>query len=56
MFVNADYQATPAGAVIARSVESGLGLVSRWSGALLFRYIDNRTLAGDTLIGRRQFG
>jgi hypothetical protein len=55
-FVNVDYQATPSGAVIARSVETGLGLVTRWSGTLQFRYIDNRTLAGDTTIGRRQFG
>lgn len=55
-FLNVDYQAGPSGAVIARGVEAGLGLVTRFSGSLQFRYIDNHTRAGSLLIGRRQFG
>jgi hypothetical protein len=55
-FVTLDYQAEPSGAVITRDVEPGIGLNTRWSGFLQFRYIDNPTRAGDTLIGRKQFG
>lgn len=55
-FVNVDYQAEPSGAVITRGVETALGLVTRWSGSLQFRYIDNCTRAGEILIDRRQFG
>jgi hypothetical protein len=57
-FLNIDYQAEPSGAVITRDIEPGLGMDTRWNGFLQFRYIDNRTRAGDTgpVIGRRQFG
>ena len=42
--------------MITRDVEPGIGLNTRWSGFLQFRYIDNPTRAGDLLIGRKQFG
>ena len=29
---------------------------TRWNGHVQFRYVDNRTRAGDRVIGRRQFG
>jgi hypothetical protein len=56
-FLNIDYQAEPSGAVITRDIEPGLGMDTRWNGFLQFRYVDNRTRAGDTgpLIDRRQF-
>jgi hypothetical protein len=55
-FVTLDYQAEPSGAVITRDAEPGIGLNTRWSGFMQFRFIDNPTRAGDTLIGRKQFG
>jgi Domain of unknown function (DUF5916) len=55
-FANIKYQAEPSGAVITRDVESGINLNSRWNSFLQFRYIDNRTRAGDSVISRRQFG
>src|SRR5262249_18281557 len=55
-FANFKYQAEPSGAVITRDVESGINLNSRWNSFVEFRYIDNRTRAGDNVIGRRQFG
>ncbi|HEV3215170.1 MAG TPA: DUF5916 domain-containing protein [Vicinamibacterales bacterium] len=55
-FVTLDYQAEPSGPVITRDVEPGIGLNTWWSGFMQFRYIDNPTLAGDTLIRRKQFG
>jgi uncharacterized protein DUF5916 len=55
-YVTLDYQAEPSGAVIARDFEPGIGLNTRWSGFMQFRYIDNPTRAGDTLIRRKQFG
>jgi len=57
-FLNIDYQAEPSGAVITRDIEPGIGMDTKWSGFLQFRYIDNRTRAGESgpVIGRRQFG
>lgn len=55
-FANFKYQAELSGAVITRDVESGINLNSRWNSFLQFRYIDNRTRAGDRVISRRQFG
>jgi hypothetical protein len=55
-FVTLDHQAEPSGAFIARDVEPGIGLNTRWSGFMQFRFIDSPTRAGDTLIGRKQFG
>jgi len=55
-FLNVDYQTDQSGAVITRDVEPGLGMDTRWSGFMQYRYIDNRTRAGDRVIERRQFG
>jgi hypothetical protein len=55
-FVKLDYQAEPSGAVITRDVEPGIEMNTRRSGFAQFRFIDNPTRAGDTLIGRKQFG
>jgi hypothetical protein len=57
-FLNVDYQTEPSGAVITRDVEPGLGMDTKWNGFLQFRYIDNRTRAGEggPLIERKQFG
>src|SRR5205823_3040485 len=55
-FINVDYQAEPSGAVITRDVEPGASMDTRWSGFLQFRYVDNRTRAGDRVIERHQFG
>ena len=55
-FLNVDYQAEPSGAVITRSVVPGFGMDTRWNGFVQFRYVDERTRAGDRLIGRHQFG
>jgi len=57
-FLNLDYQVEPSGAVITRDVEPGLGMDTKWTGFLQFRYIDNRTRAGEggPVIGRKQFG
>jgi hypothetical protein len=57
-FLNVDYQAEPSGAVITRDVEPGFGMDTRWNGFLQFRYVDNRTRAGEggPVIGRKQFG
>jgi len=55
-FVTLDYQAEPSGAVVTRDAEPGIGLNTRWSGFMQFRFIDNPTRAGDTPIGRKQFG
>jgi hypothetical protein len=55
-FVTLDYQAEPSGAIITRDFEPGIGLNTRWNGFMQFRYIDNPTRAGNTVIGRKQFG
>jgi hypothetical protein len=55
-FLNVDYIAEPSGAVITRLVEPGFGMDTRLNGFMQFRYIDDRTRAGDRVIQRRQFG
>jgi hypothetical protein len=54
--VTVTYQEDRAGALITRSVEPGVGMDTRFSGFMQFRYLDDRTRAGDVVIGRRQFG
>jgi hypothetical protein len=56
-FLNVDYQAEPSGAVITRDIEPGLGMDTKWNGFLQFRYVDNRTRAGEDgpVLGRKQF-
>ena len=55
-FVNLDYIADREGALITRLVELGTGMDTRLNGFMQFRYIDDRTRAGDIPISRRQFG
>jgi hypothetical protein len=56
-FLNVDYQTEPSGAVITRDVEPGLGMDTKGNGFLQFRFVDNRTRAGEggPVIGRKQF-
>src|SRR3954471_6505501 len=55
-FVNVDRQVDRAGALIARDVQPGVEMNTRWNGFMQFRYIDDdiRTING--LIGRKQVG
>jgi hypothetical protein len=55
-FVNVQYQADDAGAVITQNVQPGFGLDTRWNGFVQVRYTFDRTRAGDALIARQQFG
>jgi hypothetical protein len=55
-FLNLDYQADRTGALITRSIEPGVGMDTRYSGFMQFRFLDDRTRAGDVVIGRRLFG
>jgi hypothetical protein len=51
-----DYQADRAGALITRLIQPAVNLQTRWSGFMQFRFVDDRTRAGDVVIGRHQFG
>ncbi len=55
-FVNVDRQVDRAGELIARDVQPGIAMNTRWNGFLQLRYIDDdiRTVKGT--IGRRQLG
>ena len=55
-FVAAQYQVDDGGAVITESVQPGFGMDTRWNGFVQVRYTNDRTRAGDALIGRQQFG
>lgn len=55
-FVDLDYQADRTGALITRFIQPGVGMDTRFNGFMQFRYVDDRTRAGDIAIGRRQFG
>jgi len=55
-FLNLDYTEDRSGALITRLVELGTGMDTRLNGFMQFRYIDDRTRAGEAPIGRRQFG
>jgi hypothetical protein len=55
-FLNLDCQADRTGALITRSIEPGVGMDTRYSGFMQFRFLDDRTRAGDVVIGRRLFG
>ncbi len=55
-FVVAQYQVDPAGGVITENVQPGFGMDTVWNGFVQLRYTVDRTRAGDTLIGRQQFG
>ena len=55
-FVDFDYQVDQSGAVITRLFQPGIGMDTRFSGFMQFRYIDNPTRAGAVVIERHQFG
>ena len=55
-FLTLDYQADRAGALITRSIEPGVHMDTRFNGVMQVRYLDDRTRAGDLVIGRRQVG
>ena len=50
-----DYQADQSGALITRSVQPNVFFQTRLSGFVRIAYVDDRTRAGDRVIGRRQF-
>ena len=52
--VEIDYQADRSGALITRSIRPNVFFQTKMSGFMQVRYIDDRTRAGDRLIGRRQ--
>jgi hypothetical protein len=54
MFVNNERQVDRDGGLIARAVAPGVNADVRWSGHLELKYIDDRTRALGTAIGRRQ--
>jgi hypothetical protein len=56
VFVSTDRQVDHAGTVIARDIQPGLMLNTRWNGFMQFRYIDDDIRAGDRSIKRKQFG
>src|SRR5205814_3481054 len=49
-----DYQADRSGALIARTVQPNVFFQTRLSGFVRLAYLDDRTRAGDRVIGRRQ--
>ena len=55
-FVDFDYQVDQSGNVISKLLQPGVGMDTRFSGFMQFRYIDNPTRAGSLLIDRHQFG
>ncbi len=55
-FLNVQYQTESSGAVITENVQPGFGMDTRWNGFVQVRYTNDRTRAGQTLIGRQQFG
>jgi hypothetical protein len=55
-FLNLDWQADRAGALISRDVQPGVGMDMRWNGFMQFRVIDDDIRSGDRTIPQRQFG
>lgn len=54
-FVNVQYQADSTGAVITENVKPGVSMNTRWNGYVNAQYVNDRTRAGNLLIGRQQF-
>lgn len=50
-----DYQTEQSGAEITRGIQPGVNMNTRWNGFMNLSYLDNRTRAGDLVIGRKQF-
>src|SRR5262249_44327046 len=55
-FANVDYQEDRRGSLISRSVFPGVGMDTRFNGFVQLRYIDDLIRAGQSPVGRRQFG
>jgi hypothetical protein len=53
--VEIDHQTDRSGALITRNIQPNVFFQTRLSGFLRVAYVDDRTRAGDRLIGRRQF-
>jgi hypothetical protein len=55
-FFNASYQVDSDGRVITENAQPGFGMDTKWNGFVQVRYTNDRTRAGDELIGRQQGG
>lgn len=55
-YVNVSRQVDRSGDLIARDVQPGVAMFTRWNGFMQFRYIDDDIQVGDRSIGRRQLG
>src|SRR4051812_1484697 len=55
-FVGVDRQVDRHGDLIARDVQPGIAMNTRWNGFMQFRYIDDDIRTGARTIGRRQVG
>jgi Domain of unknown function (DUF5916) len=55
-FVEVDRQVDRAGELIARDVQPGIAINTRWNGFMRFRYVDDAIRSGTTSIVRKQFG
>jgi hypothetical protein len=55
-FANVDRQVDRSGELIARDVQPGIAMNTRWSGVMEVRYIDDNIRVGSRTIGRRQLG
>src|SRR5262249_934251 len=53
---NAQYQVDGDGRIITENILPGFGMDTKWNGFVQLRYTNDRTRAGDELIGRQQFG
>jgi len=55
-FVTVDRQVDRDGGLIARDVQPGIAMNTRWNGFMQFRYIDDDIRTANGSIGRKQFG
>ena len=55
-FVTLDRQLDTAGQLIARDVQPGIAMNTRWNGTMVFKYIDDDIRTGKRIIGRKQAG
>jgi hypothetical protein len=55
-YVNVSRQVDQTGELIARDVQPGIAMFTRWNGFMQFRYIDDDIRVGNRSIGRRQLG
>jgi hypothetical protein len=55
-FLNLDRQVDQTGALISHEIQPGIGMDTKWSGFMQYRFIDDVIRAGDRDIERKQFG